>query len=216
MGLLPINDGFLYIKTEPAGGGRVKANFFGYDIKSRKTVPVTKWTYFQYKFGDAYRTITPHLKDYVTCKTALLSDNYTAVIYPDGDLGLFNYKGTPIWTGNVSYRDEPLQGAAAAGSCFWSTVPSLNSVVCYSLNEKRVTMRVGSEKSDAFLKPVDVSGYDDRLFVCCSGSCKVRTISLSDYEVKDYLIFGEPVLEYFVSGSSEFVRLESGIYELDS
>ena len=40
------------------------------------------------------------------------------------------------------------------------------------------------------------------------------TITLGNYAVSDYLEFDEPVLQYFIAGENEFVKLESGLYQL--
>lgn len=206
----------MYIKPEITQGSRTKVGFLGYEMKTGKSVPITKWTYLRTKLGPAYKEIALQLKDYVTCEAATLANNHTVILFPDGDLGIFGAKGSAISTGKLTYKGEAVRSVAAVGNDFWSAVPTLNAVVCYSTGESRINMRIGGEKSNAFLHPEDVVKYDERLFVCCSESCKVRTIALSDYSVNDYLTFEEPVRKYFIAGNEEFVQLDSGIYILDA
>ncbi len=213
-GLLPVEGGFLYIKPEIMSDGNVKGNFLGCEAQSGRNVPITKWIYFENKFGPAYKEISSQVTDYLTCETGFLSNNHTVVLYPDGDLGVFNAKGAAVWTGELKYNGEPVRGVAVDGKNFWSVVPELNAVICYATDEKRVQMRIGGGKSTAFLRPVAIVRYNDMLYVCNEGSNKVRTISLANYAVNDYLEFDEPVKKYFLAGGKEFVLLESGLYEL--
>ena len=213
-GLLPVDGGFLYIKPEIMPDGRTRADFIGYEVATERTMPVTKWTYFEAKFGPAYKEICPQLKDYVNCETGILANNHTVLIYPNGDVGIFNARGVGIWTGTLTYNDSPVRGIAADGKNFWSVVPELNAIICYATEEKRVQMRIGGGKSTAFIEPVSIIRYNDKLFICNKGSNKVRTISLSNYAVSDYLEFDEPVHKYFIAGGQEFVKLDSGLYQL--
>ena len=215
-GLVPVDGGFLYIKPEMTASGKTKVGFYGYDVRSDKTVPVTKWVYLESKLGPAFKEISVQLKAYVSCDAAMLSNRHAALIYPDGDLGIFGIKGTAIWTGTLKYRGQSVCGIAPVGTDFWSVVPSLNAIVCYSTAENRVQMRIGGDNSTAFLKPEAVIKYDRRLFVSCSESCKVRAVSLDDYSVSDYLTFEEPVYKYFIAAEQEFVKLKSGIYILEA
>ena len=213
-GLLPVDGGFLYIKPEVMPDGRTRADFIGYEVATQRTMPITKWTYFEGKFGPAYKEICSQIKDYVNCETAILANNHTVLIYPDGDVGIFNARGVAIWTGNLKYNDVPARGIAPDGKNFWSVVPELNAIICYATEEKRVQMRIGGGKSTAFVDPVSIIRYNDRLFICNKGSNKVRTITLGNYAVSDYLEFDEPVHKYFIAGGQEFVKLDSGLYQL--
>ncbi len=213
-GLLPVDGGFLYIKPEVMPDGRTRADFFGYEAATQRTMPITKWTYFEGKFGPAYKEICSQIKDYVNCETGTLSNNHTVLIYPDGDVGIFNARGVAVWTGNLRYNDSPAKGIAPDGKTFWSVVPDLNAIICYAVDERRVQMRIGGGQSTAFVEPVSIIRYNDRLFICNKGSNKVRTITLGNYAVSDYLEFDEPVLKYFIAGENEFVKLESGLYQL--
>ena len=213
-GLLPVDGGFFYIKPEILPDGKVKGQFLGYDPQNERTLPITKWAYFESKFGPAYREIGNQVKDYISCEAGILSNNNAVVLYPDGDLGIFSPKGNAIWTGELKYNDEPVRGVAVDGKTFWGVVPELNAVVCYATDEKRVQMRIGGGKSTAFIKPVSIIRYNEKLYICNEGSNKVRTISLDNYSVGDYLEFDEPVKKYFIAGGKEFVMLESGLYEL--
>ena len=93
--------------------------------------------------------------------------------------------------------------------------PSANDTLSITrIDDKRVQMRIGSKEASAFEKPVSIVRYGDTLFICNEGSRKVRTVSLLDYAVADYLKFEEPVRQFFAVDKKEFVRLDSGVYQL--
>ena len=214
VGLLPVPGGFFYIQITRLPDGKAKAEFFGYEVETGRTVPVTKWVYFNAKFGGAYKEITSQLKDYVSCECGILDGGQAVLLYPDGDLGVFNARGIATFTGKLEYHGEVVNGVAPDGRNFWGVVPSMNSVICYSIDDKRVQMRIGSPSATAFEKPVAIVRYGDRLFISNEISCKVRTVSLLDYAVADYLKFDEPVRRFFAVDKKEFVHLESGVYLL--
>ena len=213
-GLLPVPGGFFYIKTNRLPNGKVRGDFFGYEAAGANTVPITKWVYFQAKFGNAYKEITSQMKDYVSCEAGVLLGGDAVVLYPDGDFGVFNARGVATFTGTLKYHGEAVNGVAPDGRNFWGVVPELNSIICYSIDDKRVQMRIGSQSSTAFDKPVSIVRYGDKLFIPNEGSRKVRTISLLDYAVSDYLKFEEPVKRFFIADGKEYVLLESGVYQL--
>ncbi len=213
-GLLPVSEGFFYIKPEEMPDGRVKVEFYGYEARTEKTMPITKWAYLQAKFGPAYKEIASQIKDYVNCEAAVLSNNHTVLLYPDGDFGIFNPKGVGVYSGELKYNDYAIRGIAVEGKSFWGVVPELNAVVCYSTEEKRVQMRIGGGQSTTFSKPSSIVRYNDDLYVCNEGSNLIRSIALSNYKVSNHIEFEEPVKRYFVAGGKEFVVLESGLYDL--
>ena len=213
-GLLPVPGGFFYIKPNRLPDGKVKGEFYGYEVNGANTIPITKWVYFKAKFGRAYKAVTSQIKDYVSCECGVLVGGDAVLLYPDGDLGVFNARGVATFTGTLKYHDEVVNGVAPDGRNFWGVVPALNSIICYSIEDKRVQMRIGSQGSTAFDKPVAVVRYGDKLYISNEGSCKVRTISLLDYSVADYLKFEEPIKRFFMADGKEFVQLESGVYQL--
>ncbi len=214
VGLLPVPGGFFYIQPNRLPDGKVKGEFYGYDAANDKAVPITKWVYFEAKFGDAYKEITSQVKDYVSCECGILTGGEAVLLYPDGDFGVFNARGVATFTGKLEYHGEIINGVAPDGRNFWGVVPAMNAVICYSIDDKRVQMRIGSKEASAFEKPVSIVRYGDTLFICNEGSRKVRTVSLLDYAVADYLKFEEPVRQFFAVGKKEFVRLDSGVYQL--
>ena len=112
------------------------------------------------------------------------------------------------------YHGHPVQGVASDGNQIWCAVPEQNAIISYSIAHKTFYMRIGGETSTAFDCPVSVSKYENELFVCNMGSCKIRTVDLKNFSVHDFRTFDEPVLRYIRTCGKEIVHLDSGIYIL--
>ena len=129
VGLLPVPGGFFYIQPNRLPDGKVKGEFYGYDAANDKAVPITKWVYFEAKFGDAYKEITSQVKDYVSCECGILTGGEAVLLYPDGDFGVFNARGIATFTGKLEYHGEIINGVAPDGRNFWGVVPTMNAVI---------------------------------------------------------------------------------------
>ncbi len=212
--IIPCSDGIILSQKELFNGTSYKVSFLQYSVATGKLLPVTKDFYQLNKFGENYAAICDEIGDYVTCEATVFKNRNVAVVYPSGETGIFDKHGKPVWTGDLIYRDCPINGAVADGVYFWTTVPLQNSIINYSIPHKKFSMRIGSENSPTFNEPVSLSIYRKELFVCNAGSNKIRKVNLGNYLVSDYKQFDEPVYRYVRSSLKEFVVLSSGVYVL--
>lgn len=212
--IIAFSNGIIFTKKRVLENGSVKVNFYGYDIKRMQRTPVTKSVYLLNKYGSEYKKIAEQLGDYVSCDADVFSTKQAVVVYPSGETGLFSPDGNMVWSSDLAYQGGEISGVVCDGRQFWSVVPENNCVVSYSISHKKFSMRIGSKDSTSFDNPVSISKYDNELFICNSGSHKVRTINLNDYSVNDFRIFDEPVYKYLRSCGKEIVVLESGVYIL--
>ncbi len=212
--IIPCPDGIILSQKELFNGTSYKVSFLQYSVATGKFLPVTKDFYQLNKFGENYTAICDEIGDYVTCEATVFKNRNVAVVYPSGETGIFDKHGKPVWTGDLIYRDCPINGAVADGVYFWTTVPLQNSIINYSVPHKKFSMRIGSENSPTFSEPVSLSIYRKELFVCNAGSNKIRKVNLGNYLVSDYKQFDEPVYRYIRSSLKEFVVLSSGVYVL--
>ncbi len=210
--ILPYDNGFLYVSKEELDNGGIKASFFAYDQDEDSISPAKKKFYLETKFGKAYHEIAKELGDFITCDSAPLGNKGVAVLYSSGEMYIFNSEGRVLWSGELLYHEQPMRDLAVDGNCIWGTVPNYNAVINYSPAEQRVMLRIGGGSSTAFSKPVGITKILNKLYVCNENSCKVRTIRLDDYSVKDYITFNESVYKYFRVYDNEYVLLESGVY----
>jgi len=212
--LVPYEQGFLYLQKEELPDGNIKASFYAYDQDGNTIFPVTRKNYLQYKFGKYYQKIVDQLDDFVFCEVANLFNHTKVILYPDGDMLQFAPNGKLLQQGKLLYQAAPVSSPCEDGKNMWGVVPEKNAVVNYSFTEKRVLLRIGGGTSNAFNNPVSMSRFLDKLYVCSKDACKIRTVSLENYVVRDYVTFQMPVLKYFRVYDHEYVQLLTGVYLL--
>lgn len=212
--IVPFSKGLIFIRKHQLPDGTNKVAFFSYDAFSGEITTVTKSVYLLNKFGMAYEQLSSRLGDLISCETAKLPNQGTVIIYPTGEMGIFDHDGKIIKTGDLYYNNAPARDAAFDGSCIWCAVPQRNAVIRYSIASQKIVMRIGGDDNTAFNVPISVSYYNNELFVCNQASCEIRKINTDTLDVSDYLEFKEPVNKYFRFGEKEIVVLKSGIYEI--
>jgi hypothetical protein len=212
--ILPTNAGFLFVRRERLNEAQIRLSFHEYLFKTREVLPVRRSVYLRRKFGTGYESIVRSLGDYVSCDTAQLPDGKTVVLYPGGELGFFSGEGKPVWRGELTYRGAGVSDLAADGDFFWSAVPERNAVIRFSTVTKRVSLRISGGTQRAFDGPCSLVRYGRVLYVCNERSCKISTLSLDRYVVRDYQRFREPVYKFFRWQREELAVLASGVYLL--
>lgn len=210
--MISFSKGIIVARKDALKNGDSKISFITYDVKLERPTASTKGAYLFNKFGDAYEPIAKQLGDYLSCDAAILSNKHVAVAYTSGEIGLFDEKGVLYWTGDLQYRDSAVSGVAGDGKYIWCTVPDANCIIRYSPVTESIVLRIGGDASTAFLNPVSISSYDNKLYICNYQSCKIRTVDLKNYTVEDYKEFEEPVYRYIKSNDREIVELDSGVY----
>ena len=184
-----------------------------HDLLDQVTISVSRFVPLA-KFGENGTVIARALGDFVTCTIISLSGNTTAASYSDGTLKIIDSSGETIRENKVEYLDNPACSPAQNGMDLWFAVPDSNAIINYSVKHDRIEFRIGSPKEKAFCHPVDVSVYDNKLFICNANSYKIRAIDFTNYNVTDYCVFNEPVSKYFRVKDTEYAVMRSGVYSL--
>lgn len=212
--IIPIERGFVYACREksPEGEDAVAFYIYNQEIDIFEKIPVL--TYINSKFGENGAVIARTLGDFVTCNIIPLAGNTFAASYSDGTLKTVGGNGELLGETKVEYLGNPACSPVANGMDLWFAVPDSNAIINYSVKHNRIEFRIGSPKEKAFFHPVDVSVYDNKLFICNANSYKIRTIDFNNYNVADYCIFNEPVSKYFRVKDVEYAVLRSGVYSL--
>lgn len=210
--IIPYNDGFIFSSKIPLPGKKFKITYSAYDFHSQSIQPVTKSAYLLRKFGASYQAIAEQLGNTVACDAGLLYDKRLLVLYPSGEAGIFAKDGELCWSGDYFYHDCPVRSIAVQGKYFWCAVPDNNCVIRYNAHNMKVSLRIGSETTTTFGAPEHISYADGTLYVSCYTTGKVKTISTTDYSVKEYIRFNEPVQQFFIHNGYQIACLESGIY----
>ncbi len=212
--ILPYTQGFLYLEAQELEDGNTKASFFAFDQESDTIFPVKKGDYLRIKYGPQYQRITQQLEDFVFCRSIRMMNKTQVVLYEDGKLLQFYANGEQLRSEMLQYQGSPACSPCEGDNSLWCVVPEQNAVIHYSLAERRVLLRIGGGSSTAFANPVSVTRVVDKLYICSKNAFKIRTLSLDNYNVRDYVSFQEPVQRYFRIADKEYVLLESGVYRL--
>ncbi|MBQ1451601.1 MAG: hypothetical protein II473_00870 [Clostridia bacterium] len=214
--IIPHPEGFIIaIPDGRDERGKIKVAFRFFNFTTHKVQKVKKNFYAQYKFGRGYVEIVQQVKDYLTCTVCEGPEGFINVVYPTGEIGVFDYNGTLIWTGDLSYHDCPVRSCAPEDNSIWCCVPDQNAVVRYSKKLQRIDFRIGGASTTDIGRPMAVSRIGNELFVCCKNARAIKKVSLKNYVTTDYKKFEEPVLRYMRVAGQEVVVLSSGIYILD-
>ena len=195
--------------------GKIKVAFRFFNFTTHKVQKVKRNFYAQYKFGRGYVEIVQQVKDYLTCTVCEGPEGFINVVYPTGEMGIFDYNGTLIWTGDLSYHGSSVRSCAPEENSIWCCVPDQNAVVRYSKKLQRIDFRIGGATTTDIGRPMSVSRIGNDLFICCKTARAIKKISLTNYVTTDYKKFEEPVLRYMRVAGREVVVLTSGIYILD-
>ena len=195
--------------------GKIKVAFRFFNFTTHKVQKVKRNFYAQYKFGRGYVEIVQQVKDYLTCTVCEGPEGFINVVYPTGEMGIFDYNGTLIWTGDLSYHGSSVRSCAPEENSIWCCVPDQNAVVRYSKKLQRIDFRIGGATTTDIGRPMSVSRIGNDLFVCCKTARAIKKISLTNYVTTDYKKCEEPVLRYMRVAGREEVVLTSGIYILD-
>ncbi len=209
-------DGFIIVAPEKNDeDGRLRISFWFYNLKTMVVQKVKKAFYAECKFGRAYTEIISQINDYISCSVCESPKGFTNVVFPTGEMGIFDHTGTLQWTGDLQYHDSSLRSCAPDGTDIWCAVPDQNAIVRYSTKLERVDFRIGGINTTALGRPISISRYGDNLYVSCKDSNNVKRVNLKSYVVEDYRRFEESVLRYVRVDDNEIVILNSGVYLLD-
>ena len=212
--IVPFSKGIIVARKDTLSSGKTKISFFTYDVKLERPTASTRGAYLLNKFGEKYERIAEQLSDFIYCDAAVLPNKHVAIAYTSGEIGLFNDKGELYWTGDLQYKGCPISGVVPEGKYIWCVVPENNCIIRYSPTTEKIVLRIGGDSSTAFLNPVSINVYENKLYICNYQSCKIRTVNLKDFSVADYKTFDEPVYRYIKTNDREIVELESGVYML--
>ena len=190
--IVPHPDGFIVVVPDGKDEhGKMKISFRFYNFATRKVQQVKRNFYAQYKFGHGYIEIAQQIKDYITCSVCEDSLGHINVVYPTGELGIFDDNGNLIFTGDLSYHESPVRSCAPEDDFIWTCVPDQNAIVRYSKKLERIDFRIGGADTSAIGHPMAVSRIGNNLYVCCKATKNIKKINLSNYVATDYKKFEE-------------------------
>lgn len=179
----------IIVEKKPlADFNQYKLNYFVLNFENGEKEVITKNAYLLKKLGSSYKKITETIANYAECDSAILPNRNVLLVFPNGQLGMFDSNGDMKWNDQISYNECVVNGLAIDGDYFWSCCKDENCVIRYNADNINVDIRVGSKEAETFIRPNFVSADDDNIYVCCDSN-KVRKIDKSNFtvsDVKDY------------------------------
>ncbi|MDR3345209.1 MAG: hypothetical protein LBT21_06440 [Oscillospiraceae bacterium] len=224
-GLLPLADGFAYIKYEPYREGRVLASFWHFSTSSGLAIQIPQDVYFKHKFGESFGAVLPQLDPAVrlSCQAAVGDDAKLMVLSPQtGDFCLFDSYGKLRQQGALLYNGAAIISPVFAGGSWWGICPEKNAVLRIQSADWTWDFAAGGEGKPDFPEPLHLSAYRSReggtrLYVCCKGSDSVRSLNPDKQNlfIRDFCSLpGYQPLRYFRAAKQHFVLVPDGVWVL--
>ncbi|MCR5522272.1 MAG: hypothetical protein K6F64_01355 [Clostridia bacterium] len=188
--------------------------FFEYDIAADKFKKIPVNTYIERKYGEDNYTVARALGDFVTCRILPWTSALCLASYANGKIKVFDLNGNIEDTCDVSYNGSPACSPVLRDEGLWMAVPDENALINFSVEHRRVEMRVGGKTENAFLSPCDVYEHDNLLYISNANSFSIKTFNPETFSVNSFCTFKEPVYKYFRMKKNEYVLLKSGVYEI--
>jgi len=224
-GLLPLPDGFAYIKYERYPEGRLIASFWQFSIPESQKSQITQEQYLKYKLGESFRQILEHIGHSKSLLCQASSDRRGRLLALCPETGRFNLfdseSGRLLRQGTLLYKDTPIISPVFAGESWWGICPGKNSVL--NLKEDwSWNFYAGGEGNPSFPEPVHLSAYpgrdgNTRLYVCCKGSESIRSLNpdIQRLGIYDFCpLPGHQPLRYFRAAKKHLVLLANGVWAL--
>lgn len=179
----------IFVKKEPTVYmNQFKASYFVLNFDNGEREVITKSAYLLRKFGSAYQSITSKITNFIQCSTLMLQNRNLLVMFPNGQVGLFDSNGIMQWNDMLDYNEAVVYGIAEDDGYFWSCCRDENCVIRYNCDNLKVDIRIGSKEANTFVKPDFISADDKYIYVCCNKNT-VRKIDRQNFTVSDVLTY---------------------------
>ncbi len=210
--ILPTSNGiiFSYLNKEN-DDGTVDVSYKMISFDNRRITDVAKNVYMITKFGNGYKAVERLCENYITVKTLILPGGKVFMLLDDGTAHLVDSDGEPLWTGSLVYKNMSPSDIILFKEGLWACYPEGNLILKYSLNNMKYELRIGG-KSSPFDGPCDLFEEDNTLIICNKYSKKIQSLDVDSYNILEYEIFEEELLQYVNVNGYRFIILESGLY----
>ncbi|MBQ9530939.1 MAG: hypothetical protein IJR70_02590 [Eubacterium sp.] len=182
------DDKLIFVQRNPMSDPtQFKADYYIINFSTGVREVVTKKAYLLKKFGAAHEKICETISDFIKCQAMILKDKSVLVVFPNGQIGLFDGEGNLMWNKELSYNNSPVFSLAEDEDAFWCVCKDENSVMRYSTDNFTVDIRIGSKEAQTFAQPIFLSADEKYVYVCCGN--RVRRIdkqSLIVDDINDY------------------------------
>ena len=210
--LLPLSNGLIFSYCrERVDESQADISFKMISFEDGRLTDVAKNMYLLTKFGNNYKIMLDYCDNFITDKVLTMPSGKVFLMRGSGSAFFLDNDGTPLWTGNLTYRNTAPDDIVFHNNSLWASYSEYNVLVRYNLTTMREELRIGGKKSP-FDKPAELFVQGDNVIVSNHGSGKLLQVDLNTYCVNEKEIFEEPVYQYLSVGDYRFVILKSGLY----
>lgn len=213
--VIPMESGIIITYCESRTETQIAAAFKMISFETGKVTNVAKNIYQLTKFGANYRAFCAELNNYFSCKTIPLPSEKMLVLEQDGTLRLLDTDSSPIWSGQLLYKNTPPSGIALFENKLWTCYAQHNVLIRYNINTMREELRIGGGPSSPFVQPSDIFIKGRYGYVCNPGTLQILQFDLISYELEVYKEFTVPVKQYLEVDGYCFVVRDDGVFLLD-
>ena len=212
--ILPLKDGIIFSYCKDSNEENVLVAYRMLSFDNGRFTNVENDIYLITKFGNNYRAIAELCENHIKTKSIVLPSGRVFLMQPDGSAQLVGNDATPLWTGNLCYRNTVPADIALYNNTLWAVYPDCNVLLSYNLATMREELRIGGGANSPFKKPRSISVKGDCITVCNTESQNIVEVNLSNYKVRELETFDEPVYQYIEVAGNRFVLVASGLYYL--
>lgn len=209
--MMPLSNGIIFSYCKDTIDERVVVAYKMISFENGRFTDVAKNIYLLTKFGNNYKAVSALCDNYIMTKSIILPNNKVFLLEPDGSACLADVDATPVWTGDLRYRNQAPSDIAMHKNTLWACYSESNVILKFNLTTMREELRIGGVRSP-FSKPNDMFVDGDNAMISNVGSNKLIQVNLNSYSVFDYETFDEPVYQYIRAADCRFVVLKSGLY----
>ena len=214
--MLPVPSGVVVaIATDVTEDEKLVVEYRMISAETNEIQRVSKNVFLLVKFGPNHKMAELQVKNHLTAKTAILSNNKTLVIEDDGSSRLLSDDGIAEWVGSIKFKNEVPSAVAFDGKSVWTAYFKNNSLVRLNAASLREELRIGSkEKANNFAGPTDIFVADRHIYVSSVVSKQIWRINTETFASDEYLNAEVPIYGFVHFEHKDILWLSDGIYEI--
>lgn len=214
--MLPVPSGVVVaLATEVTEEEKLVVEYRMISVETNEIQRVSKNVFLLVKFGPNHKMAELQVKNHLTAKTAIFSNNKTLVVEDDGLSKLLSDDGVAEWVGSIKFKNEVPSAVAFDGKSIWTAYFENNSLVRLNSSSLREELRIGSkEENNNFAGPTDIFVGNGNIYVSNVISKQIWRINTETFAAEEYLSAEVPIYGFVHFEHKDIVWLSDGIYEI--
>lgn len=215
--MLPVPSGVVVaLATEVTEEEKIVVEYRMISADTGEIQRVSKNVFLLVKFGPNHKLAELQVKNHLTAKTAILSDNKTLVVEEDGAAKLLGDDGVAEWVGSIKFKNEAPSAIAFDGKSAWAAYFENNTLVRINPGTLREELRIGGKdkNNNNFKGPTNIFVSGEYIFVSNIISKQIWKINTKTFSAEEYLSTEVPIYGFVHFDHKDIVWLSDGIYEI--